>query len=77
MRLRAVQSRRRATEGKVMVITHQTCIWKTEWPQLGLDQEGVRHETTHPLGTEKQSNSLVEREIQKTLEKHLLGLLRI
>lgn len=44
-----------------MVITHLTCIQKAECPQLGIDQGDVRHETTHPLGTEKQSSSLVER----------------
>lgn len=49
---------------EVMVITHLTCIWKPECPQLGLDQEGVRHETTHPLGTEKQSSSLIERNLK-------------
>lgn len=58
MRYSVVQSSKRTTEGKVMVITHLTCIWKTECPQLGLDQGGVRHETTHPLGIEKQSREI-------------------
>lgn len=62
VRLRVFQSRRRATEGKVVAITHLTCICKTECPQLELDQEGVRHGTTHPLGTEMHS-SLLERNL--------------